>query len=104
MAFQSANYQVIGQLLANLIRDAQAAVWQLGNDERRQAQTWLAWTYQLTAATAFKLGDAQLGWVAADRGIQVAEQATSRPDSATRPQSRFWRPTSSLPKKCAAVT
>lgn len=74
MAFQAANYQVIGQLLADLIRDAQAAVWQLGNDERRQAQTWLAWTYQLTAATAFKLGDAQLGWVAADRGIQVAEQ------------------------------
>jgi transcriptional regulator with XRE-family HTH domain len=74
MAFQAANYQVIGQLLADLIRDVQAAVWQLGNDERRQAQTWLAWTYQLTAATAFKLGDAQLGWVAADRGIQVAEQ------------------------------
>ena len=60
-------------ITADLIRDAQAAVWQLGNDERRQAQTWLAWTYQLTAATAFKLGDAQLGWVAADRGIQVAE-------------------------------
>jgi transcriptional regulator with XRE-family HTH domain len=74
MAFQASNYQVIGQLLADLIHDAQAAVWQLENDDRRQAQTWLAWTYQLTAATAFKLGDAQLGWVAADRGIQVAEQ------------------------------
>jgi hypothetical protein len=74
MAFQAANYQVIGQLLADLIRGAQAAVWQLSEDGRRQAQTWLAWTYQLTAATAFKLGDAQLGWVAADRGIQVAEQ------------------------------
>jgi len=74
MAFQASNYQVIGQLLADLIHDAQAAVWQLENDDRRQAQTWLAWTYQLTAATAFKLGDAQLGWIAADRGIQVAEQ------------------------------
>jgi hypothetical protein len=74
MAFQASNYQVIGQLLADLIRDVQAAVWQLDNDERRAAQTWLAWTYQLTTATAFKLGDAQLGWVAADRGIQVAEQ------------------------------
>jgi transcriptional regulator with XRE-family HTH domain len=74
MAFQASNCQVIGQLLADLIRDAQAAVWQLDNDERCEAQTWLAWTYQLTAATAFKLGDAQLGWVAADRGIQVAEQ------------------------------
>ncbi|MGH3807136.1 MAG: helix-turn-helix domain-containing protein [Pseudonocardiaceae bacterium] len=73
-AFQAANYQAIGELLADLIRDAQAAVWQLANDERRQAQTWLAWTYQLTASTAFKLGDAQLGWVAADRGIQIAEQ------------------------------
>ena len=75
MAFQASNYQAVGQVLADLIRDCQAAVWQLENDERRHAQTWLAWTYQLTAATAFKLGDAQLGWVAADRGIQIAEQA-----------------------------
>ncbi len=74
MAFQASNYQVIGQLLADLIHDAQVAVWQLDGDERRQAQIWLDWTYQLTAATAFKLGDAQLGWVAADRGIQIAEQ------------------------------
>lgn len=74
MAFQASNYQAVGRALADFIRDAQAAVWQLDNDERRQAQTWLAWTYQLTAATAFKLGDAQLGWVAADRSIQIAEQ------------------------------
>lgn len=74
MAFQASSYQTIGQLLADLIYDSQAAVWQLANDERQQAQIWLAWTYQLTAAMAFKLGDAQLGWVAADRGIQVAEQ------------------------------
>lgn len=74
MAFQASNYQAVGQILADLIRDSQAAVWQLENDERQQAQAWLAWTYQLTAATAFKLGDAQLGWVAADRGIQIAEQ------------------------------
>ena len=74
MAFQVSNYQMIGQLLPDLIREAQAAVWQLGGDDQRAAKGWLAWTYQLTAATAFKLGDAQLGWVAADRGIQLAEQ------------------------------
>lgn len=74
MAFQSANFQAVGQILADLVRDAQAAVWQLDHDERRGAQMWLAWTYQLTAATAFKLGDAQLGWLAADRSIQIAEQ------------------------------
>ncbi|TDV54186.1 helix-turn-helix protein [Actinophytocola oryzae] len=74
MAFQVSNYQAIGQLLPDLIREAQAAVWQLADDDQRAAQAWLAWTYQLTAATAFKLGDAQLGWVAADRGIQLAEQ------------------------------
>ncbi|MGH4016608.1 MAG: helix-turn-helix domain-containing protein, partial [Pseudonocardiaceae bacterium] len=49
MAFQAVNYQTVGQLLADLIRDAQAAVWQLDGDERRSAQTWLSWTYQLTA-------------------------------------------------------
>ncbi|MGH3940266.1 MAG: helix-turn-helix domain-containing protein [Pseudonocardiaceae bacterium] len=74
MAFQAANYQAIGQILADLIREAQAAVWQLDDEDRRSAQRWLAWTYQLTAATAFKLGHPQLGWVAADRSIQIAEQ------------------------------
>lgn len=73
-AFQASNYGVIGRLLPDLLRDAQAAVWQLDAEERRVAQAWLAWTYQLTASTAFKLGDAQLGWVASDRGIQIAEQ------------------------------
>jgi transcriptional regulator with XRE-family HTH domain len=74
MAFQASNYQAIGILLPDLIRDCQAAAWQLDGDGQRDAKAWLAWTYQLTAATAFKLGDAQLGWVAADRGIQLAEQ------------------------------
>jgi transcriptional regulator with XRE-family HTH domain len=74
MAFQASNYQAVGALLPNLIRDSQAAVWQLDGDDERSAKAWLAWTYQLTAATAFKLGDAQLGWVAADRSIQLAEQ------------------------------
>lgn len=74
MAFQAANYQAIGVLLPDLIRDCQAAAWQLDGDAERDAKAWLAWTYQLTAATAFKLGDAQLGWVAADRSIQLAEQ------------------------------
>jgi transcriptional regulator with XRE-family HTH domain len=74
MAFQVSDCQAIGQLLPELIRAAQAAVWQLGDDDQRAAKGWLSWTYQLTAATAFKLGDAQLGWIAADRGIQFAEQ------------------------------
>jgi transcriptional regulator with XRE-family HTH domain len=74
MAFQASNYQAIGVLLPDLIRDCQAAAWQLDGDEERSARAWLAWTYQLSAAIAFKLGDAQLGWVAADRSIQLAEQ------------------------------
>jgi hypothetical protein len=74
MASQVSNYQTIGQLLPNLIGEAQAAVWQLTDDDQRAAKGWLAWTYQLTAYTALKLGDAQLGWIAADRGIQLAEQ------------------------------
>jgi transcriptional regulator with XRE-family HTH domain len=74
MAFQASNYQSVGVLLPDLIRDCQAAAWQLDGDDERSAKAWLAWTYQLSAAIAFKLGDAQLGWVAADRGIQLAEQ------------------------------
>jgi transcriptional regulator with XRE-family HTH domain len=74
-AFQTANYAAIGGLLPHLIRDAQAAVWQLDGDDQWAARTWLAWTYLLTDGTALKLGDAQLAWIAADRGIQVAEQS-----------------------------
>lgn len=74
MAFQVSDYQAVGALLADLIRDAQAAVWQLDGDSKRTALGQLAWAYQLTASTAIKLGDMQLGWLAADRGIQVAEQ------------------------------
>lgn len=74
MAFQASNYQAIGALLPDLIRDCQAAAWQLDGDGERAARAWLAWTYQLTAATVFKLGDPHLGWVAADRSIQLAEQ------------------------------
>ena len=74
MAFQASNYQAIGDMLPGLIRDAQSAVWQLDGHSERRAKAWLAWTYQLTAEAAFKLADAQLGWVAADRGIQLAEQ------------------------------
>jgi len=74
MAFQVSDYQAIGRMLADLIGKAQAAVWQLDGDDQRAAEGWLAWTYQLTAAAAFKLGDAQLGWVAADRSIQLAER------------------------------
>ena len=74
MAFQASNYQAIGILLPDLIRNCQAAAWQLDGDGERDAKAWLAWTYQLTASTAIKLGDAQLGWVAADRAINLAEQ------------------------------
>jgi transcriptional regulator with XRE-family HTH domain len=74
LAFQASNYQAIGVLLPDLIRDCQATAWQLDGDDELSAKAWLAWTYQLTAATAVKLGDAPLGWLAADRGIQLAEQ------------------------------
>lgn len=74
MAFQASNYQAISAMLPELIRDCQAAAWQLDGDDERSAKAWLAWTYQLTASTAFKLGDPQLGWIAADRGVLLAEQ------------------------------
>lgn len=74
-AFQASTYTAIGQLLPGLLRRAQSAVWQLEGDAKQRALRLLAQTYQLTAAASFKLDRGhQLGWVAADRGIQVAEQ------------------------------
>jgi transcriptional regulator with XRE-family HTH domain len=74
-AFQASTYSAVGQLLPTLLRRAQSAVWLLDRDDKAQALRLLTQTYQLTAAASFKLDQGhQLGWVAADRGIQVAEQ------------------------------
>ncbi len=73
---------------------AQAAVWQLDGEPRHRTLAGLAWTYQLTSVTAFKLGDPGLGWVATDRGIQ-GDRTHRGPDA-----DRLGGPPR-LPTRCA---
>jgi len=71
-SFQASNYKEIGRMLPNLLVDLQQAVRMLSEDEQASAAKLLVQTYQLTAEACFKLGRADLGWLAADRGIVVA--------------------------------
>jgi transcriptional regulator with XRE-family HTH domain len=72
-AFQSANYQVVGRLLPDLLVGLQQAYRGLDGSDRDTAAELLTQAYWLSAQICFKLARFDLGWVAADRGIQVAE-------------------------------
>jgi transcriptional regulator with XRE-family HTH domain len=72
LAFEAANYEVVGRALPDVLRDSQRshAAFRLA----ASAQV-LAETYQITASTARKLGEFDLAWIAGDRGIAVAEES-----------------------------
>ncbi len=73
-AFQAAHYSALGPLLAGLLVDAQYASRQLSEDDQHSATVLLAQTYQVTTSTVRKLGQHDLEWLAAERGVEVAEQ------------------------------
>lgn len=72
LAFESANYEDLGRSLPTVLHDCQRA--HSGYREASSAGV-LAEAYQITASTARKLGEFELSWLAADRGIMVAEEA-----------------------------
>jgi len=77
-AFQASHYSSLGRLLPQLLRDTQDAAWELTGDEALAARGLLSQVYQLAAATLLKLGDAELAWLAADRGVHAARRADDR--------------------------
>ncbi|GHH69240.1 hypothetical protein GCM10018793_01390 [Streptomyces sulfonofaciens] len=67
---------VIGALLPDLIRDAQAAVRQAeGSDSRRTAQALLSETYSLCQFFVAYQPDAALLWRVAERGLIAAQES-----------------------------
>jgi transcriptional regulator with XRE-family HTH domain len=64
----------LGQLLPDLIRDAQAAARTPGPD-RREARRILAATYHLTDFYVAYQSDSSLVWMVADRGLAEAHEA-----------------------------
>src|SRR6266496_407333 len=74
LAFQASDYATLGPILAGLLVDAQKGSTELPGSQRTVAESLLAQTYQIIASTVRKLGHFDIEWIAADRGIRVAEQ------------------------------
>jgi transcriptional regulator with XRE-family HTH domain len=71
-AFEFADYQVMGQVLPDLLDAAQRAHAAVGSPESAAV---LAEVYQVIASTLRKLGEHALAWLAGDRGVAVAQHA-----------------------------
>ncbi|BCJ31308.1 transcriptional regulator [Actinocatenispora sera] len=82
-SFQHAKYGMVARSLPKLLRDAQSAdaahegsaVTATENGTRINAAHLLAQTYQIAASVLRKLGEHELGWLAADRAIGVSHRA-----------------------------
>lgn len=79
-AFQNAHWPLLGQVLPRLLTTAQlAAAAYTGTDEQAlRARTLLSQTYQVTASTLWKLKEPDLAWLAAERGLVLAEETGDR--------------------------
>jgi hypothetical protein len=74
-ARQASAYRRLGVLLPRVLTTAQLAARQVGRDQRRAANGLLAETYQCVTGAMANIGQNDLAWVAADRGILAAEQS-----------------------------
>ncbi|GAB3651842.1 helix-turn-helix transcriptional regulator [Actinocorallia lasiicapitis] len=72
-SFQASNYQVSTRLLPDLLVTLQHAYRTLNDHDREQAAELLVQAYWLAAGIAMKFGQPELSWVAADRGMTLAE-------------------------------
>ncbi|MCP4967972.1 MAG: helix-turn-helix transcriptional regulator, partial [bacterium] len=73
---QATQYDRAGTLLPLAIRSAELAAEQASNtDQQREALALVARTHQVTAALLSRIGQTDLGWVAADRAINAAKRA-----------------------------
>lgn len=70
-AWQRARYGVLGATLPRLLVDAQLAHTASDATARPEAASLLTQAYQLSASVLRKLGEQQLGWLAADRAVRL---------------------------------
>lgn len=74
-AYQHSKFGFVTSRLATLIPEARAAVDGSEGDNILLANGRLALAYQVAATTLTKLGEADLAWNAADRGIEAAQRS-----------------------------
>jgi transcriptional regulator with XRE-family HTH domain len=65
----------LGELVADLVPELEAAARQLDGEPQRRAFRLLADTYQATAAVLTKLGETGAAWAAGERSVAAAERA-----------------------------
>nr|MDT0662597.1 helix-turn-helix transcriptional regulator [Micromonospora sp. DSM 115978] len=68
-AYQGSRFGYVVARLPDLLGRAQVAADQLDGDDQDQARRLLGLTYQLAATQLTKLGETDLAWIAADRGL-----------------------------------
>jgi hypothetical protein len=64
--------------LPDLLHRAQTAADNLDGDDQDQARRLLRLTYQLAATQLTKLGETDLAWIAADRGLAAVRPTGAR--------------------------
>lgn len=78
LAYQASRFGYVTSRVPQLIADSQVAAATYDGDEAGRAHDILALTYHATASTLTKVGEADLAWIAADRGL-VAAQHNAQP-------------------------
>ncbi len=74
-AYQSSRYGYVTRRLPPLIAEAQTAARTYDGDDGARAHGLLALSQQAAAMTLTKLGEADLAWVASDRGLAAAQRS-----------------------------
>jgi transcriptional regulator with XRE-family HTH domain len=70
-AYQASRFGFVTSRLPTLLRQAQAAADELDDQDQEDARTLLGLTYQLAATQLTKLGETDLAWIAAERGLSA---------------------------------
>ncbi|WP_199516587.1 helix-turn-helix domain-containing protein [Nucisporomicrobium flavum] len=70
-AYQGSRFGLVTNRLPALLKHAQAAVYEFEGEDQDDARHLLGLTYQLAATQLTKLGETDLAWIAAERGLSV---------------------------------
>lgn len=70
-AYQRSRFGLVTNRLPALLKHAQAAVFEYEGRDQDEARHLLGLTYQLAATQLTKLGETDLAWVAAERGLSA---------------------------------
>ncbi|MGX6604848.1 helix-turn-helix domain-containing protein [Micromonosporaceae bacterium Da 78-11] len=77
-AYQDSRYGYVVSQLPGLLSSSQRATAACSSDDQPAAFGLLGLTYQVTAVLLTKLGEAELAWIAAERGLTAAQRSEDK--------------------------